>query len=729
MEPKQEEHDLPVPGELSLFSGMTLMGTFSDTPDNAGVGKNAQESEGVSGSLSTEFQEVFAGLTVLQTKTGSSTEDSTFPPRTLEKTPTSTNDAKPHLAQDSETLSTAVHSCTTRKKKRSQAKRPGYAREADSQNVPSITTSNQKESLTEPSTRENTEEDNSSSRLYSIGTPSSSEDELVKPDEQDIPYQGPEDVEADNKQFDKSIISKTNEEGTLDIGACPELTANLENNVIKKGEIIGDASKEGTFVENKDATSDVSCNDDSDDLHHVDETNNEDNIHGYDNRHNTSFVYYDEPSDEDVTESLRVEDHEKYSKKSLASYEIDLSPDELFAIHEEGVQHKISSIREKMTVIEDMESQLVTLYSNSECVLDKYRKELQDLHNKEIDALANDNYDLAEEISSKIEGLESLIESTKYQLPFTDDKVQDALSLRREVTSHAISVHQDVLESMHTLHDEQAKILSVRRHDSSTKLLQEKQRLNSERNRIQRALGHVELDKGHLSTEQQQIRDDIRQRTEGFTARRDELVQQRDDVKEQIAELERQLDVLRSQEMRFTQEIKEEEERIETIVAEFSPQLTLLQDQQCHLEIQRIQLETDKESLAREEESFDVSSKEWQRENQRFEDLLSDVNGSITKTEQTIKDLEGWQKEVELFMKCKHLTFPVNSELDSLRKSSKKLALQIKSLKTRLHLSEKTATSLRKRVNEIEELVSARDEAKEIAKKGLIFFFSLIYIP
>ena len=63
------------------------------------------------------------------------------------------------------------------------------------------------------------------------------------------------------------------------------------------------------------------------------------------------------------------------------------------------------------------------MYKNTEGTISEKEQHIKKLQQEESQALANDNYDLAEEISSRLEQLKKDLEFSRYRLPAQDDKV------------------------------------------------------------------------------------------------------------------------------------------------------------------------------------------------------------------------------------------------------------------------------------------------------------------
>lgn len=68
------------------------------------------------------------------------------------------------------------------------------------------------------------------------------------------------------------------------------------------------------------------------------------------------------------------------------------------------------------------------MYTETESIENEKEQQIKLLQQKESQALANDNYDEAEETSYRMEQLKADLESSHYKLPAQDDKVNISLS-------------------------------------------------------------------------------------------------------------------------------------------------------------------------------------------------------------------------------------------------------------------------------------------------------------
>ena len=77
------------------------------------------------------------------------------------------------------------------------------------------------------------------------------------------------------------------------------------------------------------------------------------------------------------------------------------------------------------TSLKSLEEELYKLYKGTEHTEYEKEQQVKALQLEESQALANDNYDLAEEISNRMEQLKADLESSHYMLPAQDDKVNN----------------------------------------------------------------------------------------------------------------------------------------------------------------------------------------------------------------------------------------------------------------------------------------------------------------
>jgi len=83
--------------------------------------------------------------------------------------------------------------------------------------------------------------------------------------------------------------------------------------------------------------------------------------------------------------------------------------------------------REKEESLACLKNYVIDNYSNAAAVFKVKQQELSKLIEEETSAIANDNYDLAEELAVKIDQIKDDLESAKYKVPTLDDKVNFVL--------------------------------------------------------------------------------------------------------------------------------------------------------------------------------------------------------------------------------------------------------------------------------------------------------------
>jgi len=67
------------------------------------------------------------------------------------------------------------------------------------------------------------------------------------------------------------------------------------------------------------------------------------------------------------------------------------------------------------------------MYTELESTENEKEQQVKALQFEESQALANDNYDLAEEINNRIEQLRADLETSRYRLPAQDHKVNNTI--------------------------------------------------------------------------------------------------------------------------------------------------------------------------------------------------------------------------------------------------------------------------------------------------------------
>lgn len=83
--------------------------------------------------------------------------------------------------------------------------------------------------------------------------------------------------------------------------------------------------------------------------------------------------------------------------------------------------YRFSEDKKSVTSIEE---ELFHLYSETESDKCGKKHQITELQKEESQALASDNYDLAENISNRIDQLKADLESSHYRLPANDKKVK-----------------------------------------------------------------------------------------------------------------------------------------------------------------------------------------------------------------------------------------------------------------------------------------------------------------
>ncbi|XP_022785285.1 cingulin-like [Stylophora pistillata] len=636
----------------------------------------------------------------------------------------------------------------TKKKRARHAKRPGYARQPDSKGEPSEPSDITAEATVGETKQESkVEEDQTgaarvtkpdevssepSTPLYSIGTPSSSDENLFKEMKVNI--------------TEENIIE------TLSRGSLKDL--DLSKSTPPQGDKIIEQISIDASSEHSETASKSSC------MEIQDKTLEVPNDRKSLERDESIFEsekYWD--LNEDLSEALDIRINDGFAGETCLnsaveseilslhftpgsneqleqSVEVDLVQERLTSDQEKGnpkeplkklnnvlmhLKLQITSLSKDKRCLTSLEEELLKVYTESCNVKNEKEQEFKRLQVEETQALASDNYDLAEEISDRMEQLKQDLQSVKYRLPGQDDKVKKALKLRAEISHREVEIYRQNQTALEELKEEQKQCLVRHTDTQATWSAKEKQHLNSERQRLERTMDHLRLDKEHMEAEGVELSREILLKTEEFQKRKEELLLERGDLQAEISSLEAKLAKLRAKESELTAFIKEHDDEIESVKLEFSPQQQALDKQQREIERRENSLQEEFRLLSSSQELFDAKAEESQRKEQGLSDGITAASEELEKYEKLIKQLERQQESAQEFLNMKHFTFQMDPKVTSLQVKHKEVAQEIKNITNKIQVGQRGVATLRKTVNEIESQISDLDAAKEIAKKDRNF--------
>lgn len=405
------------------------------------------------------------------------------------------------------------------------------------------------------------------------------------------------------------------------------------------------------------------------------------------------------------------------SEMTKSNYSFSLSCEEKLSIALQSMESKLATLSEGKESLRSLEEELFKLYTETESIENEKEQQIKQLQQKESQALANDNYDEAEEISYRMEQLKADLESSRYRLPAQDDKVGKALKLRAEIAEKEAEIYRDGQATLEEVREEQQECLTNHVEMTTVWSTREKQRLNADRQRLERAKDHLRLDKEHMDAENMELSKEILEQTKEYRARKEELLEERGILQEDILALEAKLAKLKEKEEEFAESIKKEEEKIESIKRAFSPQQNALDKQQQEIEAREKSLQEECELLLSTQKQFDDKTTEHGTKERKLSEVLSSASNELNKSKEVIKSLEEQRQLIQEFLTMEHFTFDIDSKLASLHAKQKEVSQEIKTKSNKIQLGQRGVVTLRKSLNEIEARISDLDAAKEIAKQ------------
>ncbi|XP_067018316.1 putative leucine-rich repeat-containing protein DDB_G0290503 [Acropora muricata] len=387
----------------------------------------------------------------------------------------------------------------------------------------------------------------------------------------------------------------------------------------------------------------------------------------------------------------------------------------------QSIDLKLASLSEDKKSVTSIEEELFHLYSETENDKCEKKHQITELQKEESQALANDSYDLAENISNRIDQLKADLESSHYRLPANDKKVERALKLRAEIAEKEAAIYRDSQGSLQHLHEEHGECLKKHLEITASWSSREKQHLSSERQRLERAKDHLHLDKEHVEAEHLELNKEILDQTKEFQKRKDELAKERGSLQDEIAALEERLAKLRETEADLTEAIQKEENKMESVQNRFIPQQRRLDKQKHEIEAREKALQEEFDSLQSTQNQFDEQTAENRSKEKELTSILSAASEGLNKFKDTISELEEEQSRVQEFLNMEHFDFVTDAKLTSLNIKQKELSQQIKNLSNSVQMKQRSADTLRKRLNLTEAQIFDLDAAKEIAKQDRNF--------
>ncbi|KAL9958005.1 hypothetical protein ACROYT_G034966 [Oculina patagonica] len=447
-----------------------------------------------------------------------------------------------------------VWQSATKKKRTRHIVRPGYARPPDSKGAPSgqsdIAVEKKVCDAVEQERAEVHEENNTKPEeptpepptpLYSIGTPSSSDENLfedIKAQTDDSTLVGISGGAALQDNVDLKIVAQSQgdkelEDNLTDSSKSGHLETFSEMTKLQKS---FDVSLPQAAEETTDVLERLKGLDSIENLPEIPNTKIDDRITLSSAVNSVFQPELNEQVDQKEEHELKqVIDDLDYAT-NLERSNLDLSQRSVHPIA--GASGKLSvalqRLKSQLKILSEdkrsldyLEEELLQLYTESNNTQNEKEQQFKELQLKESQALASDNYDLAEEISDRMEQLKADLECARYRLPAQDSKVEKALKLRAEIAEKEAEIYRQSQATLQEVRQEQQECLDNHRETNTVWSTREKHRLNSDRQRLERTMDHLKLDKEHMEAENMELSNEILQKTEEFQTRKEELMLER----------------------------------------------------------------------------------------------------------------------------------------------------------------------------------------------------------
>lgn len=295
-----------------------------------------------------------------------------------------------------------------------------------------------------------------------------------------------------------------------------------------------------------------------------------------------------------------------------------------------SITKAVQSGAEKLSVtLRNSESELAKIRSDQKSVQQKYmevldghlaatkkriqtRLHLEDLKAKEAQALAEENYELADELSRELESAahsQEWVMATAFQTA-----IKEWVQSWSKLISTEVSLQKTLETNLSVIKEEQSKVLVVLEREFSQQFSREKTKLKTLEDKVERERGHVALDKEHLEKSEALLKEDLDSQCSSVVATKQKLQAQREEVLGEIAALEAKLRELRGQERRIAEAIQTEQEKIESIHRELAGEQAHLAEQRRELDKREAEMKKDEVLLNQMRTAYEASTEKKEAE-------------------------------------------------------------------------------------------------------------------
>lgn len=342
------------------------------------------------------------------------------------------------------------------------------------------------------------------------------------------------------------------------------------------------------------------------------------------------------------------------------------------------------------------------------------QKKLDRLRDEQAKAIAEENYEQAEILTENCTSLEVELHHIPQVTLRRDSAVGDIISSSRSMREEVERQRAQWIQSYQGLETQQETVITRMREGRSGDPEGQRQRLDAQRTELDRKAGHVLLDKNHVAKREVQLWNLIDDKTADLRQTRDELQHKKTEVQDEITALEEKLAKLRSVEAGLSKAINKQEEAIESVKAEFTEEVSIINEEKSNVAAREERLNEEKKAVDEEETALAEEAQSFNDSLAREEGLLLRISESLTAIQSSSSSSEGESCEAGLPPDLS-IDMEPNQEITALRERVEDTTDAIQSTSALILTNQTKLVALKKRVTETEDHIVSLQAAKQLA--------------
>ena len=240
------------------------------------------------------------------------------------------------------------------------------------------------------------------------------------------------------------------------------------------------------------------------------------------------------------------------------------------------------------------------------------RLHIEELKTKEAKALADENYELADELSKELDSAAHSQEWITASVLHTS--IKEWIESWSKLITTEVSLQKTLEANLSVIKEDQSKVLLVLEREFSHQFSRDKMKLKNLEDKVERERGHVALDREHLEKSEALLKEDLDNQCSNFVAAKQKLLTQREEVLREIAALEARLRRLREQERSIADAIEAEQDKIDGVRRELSGEQAHLAEQKAELDKREVELKKDEVALSQMRAAYEASTEKKEAE-------------------------------------------------------------------------------------------------------------------